>query len=88
MRHADERRGLPDRRRALAVSKRARIILGVSDRDDRRRRASASSSASRTLEPRLHEWVTDTLSESLESEVQLGAVHLNWFPLRLHARRT
>jgi hypothetical protein len=40
----------------------------------------------RTLEPRLHKWVSDTLSRSLESEIQLGAVHLNWVPLRLHAR--
>jgi hypothetical protein len=41
--------------------------------------------SARTLEPRLHEWVRATLSESLESEVELGAVHLNWVPLRLHA---
>ena len=40
----------------------------------------------RTLEPRLHKWVSDTLSESLESEIQLGSVHLNWIPLRLDAR--
>lgn len=40
----------------------------------------------RTLEPRLHKWVSDELSASLESEIQLGAVHLNWLPLRLDAR--
>lgn len=40
----------------------------------------------RSLEPRLHKWMTDTLSRSLESEIQLGAVHLNWMPLRLDAR--
>ncbi len=40
----------------------------------------------RSLEPRLHGWVTKTLTESLESEVQLGSVGLNWWPLRLHAR--
>ena len=37
----------------------------------------------RQLEPRLREWVTSTLSRSLESDVQLGAVHLSWFPMRL-----
>ena len=37
----------------------------------------------RHLEPRLREWVTSTLSRSLESDVQLGAVHLSWFPMRL-----
>lgn len=36
-------------------------------------------------EPRLREWVIDTLSRSLKSEVELGAVHLNWVPLRLEA---
>ena len=40
----------------------------------------------RTLEPRLHDWVTSNLSKSLESEVELGDVNLSWFPLRLHAR--
>jgi hypothetical protein len=40
----------------------------------------------RTLEPRLHEWVASNLSKSLESEVELGEVHLDWFPLRLNAR--
>ena len=42
--------------------------------------------SARTLEPRLHEWVLSTLSESLESEVELGSVHLSWVPLRLHAK--
>jgi AsmA-like C-terminal region len=37
------------------------------------------------LEPRLRDWVTSTLSESLESDVELGAVKLNWVPLTLHA---
>lgn len=40
----------------------------------------------RQLEPRLHEWVTVKLAHSLESEVELGAVHLNWMPLRLHGK--
>ena len=40
----------------------------------------------RALEPRLHEWVTSNLSKSLESEVELGEVHLSWMPLRLHGR--
>lgn len=41
--------------------------------------------AARQLEPRLRDWVTSTLSESLESEVELGAVTLNWLPLTLSA---
>lgn len=40
----------------------------------------------RALEPRLHDWVTSNLSKSLESEVELGEVHLTWMPLRLHAK--
>ena len=40
----------------------------------------------RQLEPRLRDWVTSTLSRSLESDVQLGEVHLTWFPLRLTGR--
>lgn len=40
----------------------------------------------RQLEPRLREWVTSTLSRSMESDVQLGEVHLSWFPLRLSGR--
>ncbi len=42
--------------------------------------------ALRQLEPRLHEWVTSTLSRSLDSEIELGRVHLSWFPLRLTAQ--
>ena len=38
------------------------------------------------LEPRLRDWVVSTLSESLESEVQLGEVHLSWVPLKLHGK--
>lgn len=41
----------------------------------------------RRLEPRLHAWVTTTLSESLESEVELERVHLSWMPLRLSAEK-
>jgi hypothetical protein len=41
--------------------------------------------SARQLEPRLRGWVTSTLSESLESEVELGAIRLNWAPLTLHA---
>ena len=40
----------------------------------------------RQPEPRLRDWVTATLSRSLESDVQLGEVHLSWFPLRLTGR--
>jgi hypothetical protein len=42
--------------------------------------------ALRQLEPRLHDWVTSTLSRSLESEIELGHVRLSWFPLQLTAR--
>src|SRR5687768_12435523 len=42
--------------------------------------------AARQLEPRLRDWVTSTLSDSLDSDVELGAVRLEWVPsLRLHA---
>jgi hypothetical protein len=41
--------------------------------------------SARQLEPRLRDWVTGALSESLESEVELGAVRLSWVPLRLDA---
>jgi hypothetical protein len=40
----------------------------------------------KNLEPRLHEWVVSTLSRSLESDIQLGEVHISWVPLRLHGR--
>jgi hypothetical protein len=40
----------------------------------------------RQLEPRLHDWVTSNLSKSLESEVELGEVHMNWMPLRLDGK--
>jgi hypothetical protein len=40
----------------------------------------------RSLEPRLHDWVTSNLSKSLDSKVELGEVHLSWMPLRLHAK--
>ena len=36
-------------------------------------------------EPRLRDWVISTLSQSLKSKVELGAVHLNWMPLRFEA---
>ena len=41
--------------------------------------------SARQLEPRLRDWVTSSLSRSLQSEVELGAVRLDWMPLRLHA---
>lgn len=41
--------------------------------------------AARQLEPRLHAWVSNSLGESLQSEVSLGKVSLAWFPLRLSA---
>ncbi len=80
----NESRGLSDRGRVIPVSQRARIIIGVLV-------ASVVIAAIgiglslRTLEPRMHDWVTSHLSRSLESEVALGAVRLNWLPLRLRA---
>lgn len=41
--------------------------------------------SARSLEPRLHQWLVDTLSRSLDGKVDLGAVHLSWIPLRLKA---
>ena len=66
------------------MTKRARIILGVLVA------VIVGSSiaiviASRQLEPRLRDWVTSRLGESLDSEVELGAIRLNWIPLTLHA---
>jgi len=40
----------------------------------------------RQLEPRLREWITTSLSESLQSQIELGAVHLNFYPLTLTGR--
>lgn len=42
--------------------------------------------ALRQLEPRLREWVKTSLSESLQSQIELGGVHLNFLPLTLTAR--
>ena len=66
------------------MSKRTRIILGVLIAVIVVGGIGLVISA-RQLEPRLREWVTSTLSESLQSEVELGAVRLNWVPLTLHA---
>jgi hypothetical protein len=66
------------------MSRRARIILGILVAVIIVAGAGVVVGV-RTLEPRLHQWVTTSLSESLESEVELGPVHLNWIPLRLHA---
>jgi len=66
------------------MSQRARIILGVLLAVIIAAGAGIVISA-RQLEPRLRDWVTSTLTESLESEVELGSITLNWVPLRLHA---
>ena len=47
--------------------------------------AVASYTGLRALEPRMHDWVTSNLSQSLDGDVELGAVHLVWIPLQLHA---
>jgi hypothetical protein len=67
------------------VSKRARIIIGILIALIIASGIGIAVSA-RQLEPRLREWVASRLSRSLESEVQLGAVRLDWIPLRLHAK--
>jgi len=42
--------------------------------------------ALRQLEPRLHTWITESLRQSLQSEITLGRVQLAWYPLKLTAR--
>jgi hypothetical protein len=66
------------------VSKRARIIIGaligliaVC--------VIAITISFRALEPTMHDWVTSNLSKALDSDIELGAVHLRWVPLQLHA---
>ena len=66
------------------MSKRARIILGVL--------IGAIVVAAigivlsfHALEPRMHAWVTSNLSKALDSDVELGSVHVRWMPLQLHA---
>ena len=66
------------------MRKRARIIIGVLLAVTIAAAAGIVISV-RQLEPRLRDWVTSTLSESLQSEVELGSVRLNWVPLRLDA---
>jgi hypothetical protein len=66
------------------VSKRARIIVGVLVAIIIAGVVGIAVGANQ-LEPRLHDWVTSTLSRSLESDVTLGSVRLNWIPLRLDA---
>lgn len=39
----------------------------------------------RALEPTMHEWVVSNLSKALDSEIELGEVHVRWIPLQLHA---
>lgn len=41
----------------------------------------------RSIEPRLQQWLVQSLSESLQGNVELGAVKLTWVPLRLHAEQ-
>lgn len=68
------------------MSRRARIILGVLIATIVVASIAVVLSI-RALEPRLHGWVTSTLRKSLDSEIELGSVRLNWIPLRLHAER-
>ena len=66
------------------MSKRARVVIGILIAIIIVAGAGIAISA-RQLEPRLRDWVVSTLSESLESEVELGSVKLSWVPLRLYA---
>jgi hypothetical protein len=67
------------------VKKRTRIIIGVLIALIIAAGIGIAVSASQ-LEPRLRGWVISELTNSLQSDVELGAVHLNWIPLRLHAK--
>jgi hypothetical protein len=67
------------------VSKRARIITGALIALIIAGGIGIAINASQ-LEPRLREWVISELTSSLQSEIELGAVHLNWIPLRLDAK--
>ncbi len=66
------------------MSKRARVVIGILIAIIIAAGAGIVISA-RQLEPRLRDWVVSALSESLESEVELGSVKLSWVPLRLYA---
>jgi hypothetical protein len=39
----------------------------------------------RSVEPRLRQWIVDSLTRSFDATVELGAVDLTWMPLRLTA---
>ena len=67
------------------MKKRARVIIGILIAVIIVAGVGIVISA-RQLEPRLRDWVTSTLTESLQSDVELGAVTLDWIPLRLHAQ--
>lgn len=43
--------------------------------------------AVRRVEPSLHALITSSLAASLESEIELGRVHVSWFPPKLNAER-
>ena len=66
------------------MSKRARILIGILIAVIIAAGTGIVIGA-RQLEPRLHDWVTSKLATSLQSEVELGRVKLQWVPLRLDA---
>ena len=66
------------------MSKRARIILGVLV-GVIIVGAIGIVIGLRALEPRMHDWVVSNLEKALDSKVELGAVHMRWVPLQLHA---
>jgi hypothetical protein len=66
------------------VTRRARIILGVLI-GAIAAGAIAIVVSFRALEPRMHAWVTENLAKALDSQIELGSVHVRWTPLQLHA---
>ncbi|HUQ86127.1 MAG TPA: AsmA-like C-terminal region-containing protein [Vicinamibacterales bacterium] len=66
------------------MSKRARVIIGITV-GVIAIAAIGIILAFRALEPTMHDWVTSNLSKALDSEIELGQVHIRWVPLQLHA---
>jgi hypothetical protein len=66
------------------VRKRTRIILGVLIGAIVAGVIAIVASV-KALEPKMHEWVTTNLAKALDSEIELGSVHVRWTPLQLHA---
>ena len=74
-RRPEQGRGIPDRRRAHAVRKRARTHRRHPDRRDRASAAIGIVVSFKTLEPRMHDWVTDESQQSARQRNRARAVH-------------